>query len=112
MNNCIFCKIIAGELPADFIYQDDKYVVFHDIKPKAKTHLLIVPKLHVVSLLNTDKNDPTHNEMLIDMIHLLPKIAKDRKLPGFRTVINSGTSAGQEVDHIHFHLLAGDIHGF
>ncbi|PCH57811.1 MAG: histidine triad nucleotide-binding protein [Legionellales bacterium] len=108
MTNCLFCKIIAGSVPADIVYQDAKYIVFKDINPKAKVHLLLVPKLHVVSLDTIDSSNPEHIAMLSEMLLLLPSIAKQAGLAiGFRTTINTGVGGGQEIDHLHFHLLGG-----
>lgn len=103
MADCIFCKIIAGELKSDIIYQDDSIVVFRDIHPKARIHLLIVSKEHLKSL-----NEATeqHGTLLAHMLLMLPKLAKEQGLKsGFRTMINTGSGGGQEIDHIHFHLL-------
>jgi histidine triad (HIT) family protein len=110
MADCIFCKIIAGEIPSDFVYQDEKLVVFRDIHPKAKTHLLFVPKTHVKSLLEVEES---HQDMLAHMMLVLPKVARDVGLGnGFRTVINTGPAGGQEIDHLHLHLLGGGIPKF
>ncbi len=110
MSDCIFCKIIAGVIPSDFVYQDDNVVVFRDIHPKAKTHLLLVPKAHIKSLMEVEE---AHRDLLSYMMLLLPKIAQDAGLKtGFRTVINSGSGGGQEVDHLHFHLLGGGLPKF
>jgi len=107
MADCIFCKIIAGQIPTDFIYQDDKIVVFNDIRPKAKVHLLIVSKEHLPSLLEAK---PENSDLLAHMTLSLPKIAKEQGLEnGFRTIINTGSGGGQEIDHIHFHLLGGGM---
>lgn len=109
MTNCIFCKIIAGELNTKFTYEDEEVIVFPDIKPKATTHMLIVPKKHITSL-NTLKD--TDNMLMARMVQLLPKIAKQLGIKGFRTIINTGKEGGQEIDHLHFHLLAGNLMKF
>ena|SRR5437868_15319964 len=110
MADCIFCKIIEGSIPSDLIYQDEKVVVFRDIRPKAKTHLLIVPKIHIKSLLEIQDE---HRDLLSDLMLTLPKIAKEVGLRGgFRTVINTGAEGGQEVDHLHLHLLGGGLPKF
>ncbi len=107
MTNCIFCKIIEKQLPSDLIHEDDKIIVFKDIRPKAKVHLLIVPKEHIKSLAETNTK---HATLLAHMLLALPELAKAQGLAhGFRTVINTGVEGGQEIDHIHFHLLGGGI---
>lgn len=104
MNDCLFCKIAAGEIPADKIYEDDHLMVFKDIAPKADVHWLAIPKQHIVNLF--DAND-SHQGLLGEIMLRLPKLAKEHGLEGFRTITNTGAAAGQEVFHIHFHLLAG-----
>ena len=107
MTSCIFCEIIAGKTNTDFVYQDDQIVVFSDIKPKANTHLLVVPKQHIKSLAEIDE---THAELITHITTMLPKIAKTQGLgQGFRTIINTGRGGGQIVDHLHYHLLGGDL---
>jgi histidine triad (HIT) family protein len=107
MSDCIFCKIIAGEIPSDLIYQDDQIVAFRDIHPQAKVHLLIVSKDHINSLADTSEE---HTTLLSHMLLSLPKLAKMQGLDnGFRTIINTGPGGGQEIDHIHFHLLGGGL---
>ncbi|MCK5876119.1 MAG: histidine triad nucleotide-binding protein [Candidatus Marithrix sp.] len=102
-NGCLFCKIIAGELPSEQVYSDEKVVVFKDINPKAPIHLLIVPREHIISL-----NELTDDDLTVHMMGLLPKLAKEQGLNGgFRTVINTGPAGGQIVFHIHIHLLGG-----
>lgn len=111
MSDCIFCKIIAKEVPSDMIYQDDQVVVFRDIHPKARVHLLVVAREHIKSLFDITQN---HANLLGHMLLLLPKLAISEGLTsGFRTVINTGSGGGQEIDHIHFHLLGnGKLPGF
>lgn len=105
MDDCIFCKIVSGALPADKVYEDEQVIVFRDLYPKAKVHLLLVPKEHVVSLRDMDES---HAELLAHMMLLLPKLAKEQGLDsGFRTIINTGKGGGQEVFHLHMHLLGG-----
>ncbi len=103
--DCLFCKIVAGDIPADIVYSDDKVIVFKDIAPKAPIHLLIVPREHVESLAELN---PEHDALIAHMMRLLPKIAKDQGLEGgFRTTINTGKDGGQVVFHLHIHLLGG-----
>jgi histidine triad (HIT) family protein len=102
MENCIFCKIINNKLPAEFIYQDDLIAVFKDINPKAKVHVLLVPKTHIKSLAEITKE---HHEIIHHTMYKLPEIAKKLGLSGFKTIVNTGRDAGQVVDHLHFHIL-------
>lgn len=103
MENCIFCKIINNQLSADFIYQDELIAVFKDIKPAAKVHLLLIPKLHIKSLADITVE---HQKIMSHAIYKIPEIAKQIGLSGFRTIINTGKDGGQVVDHLHFHILS------
>jgi len=111
MSDCLFCKILAGEIPSDKIYEDDKMYVFKDINPKADVHLLAIPRVHVESL--NEVNDE-HDEIVAHMIKQLPKLAKEQGLKdGFRTIINTGKGGGQIIFHLHLHLLGGrNLPGF
>jgi len=111
MSDCLFCKIIAGDIPGDIVYQDDKVLVFKDLYPKAEVHLLMIPKLHIESLAEMT---PAHNELISYMMLKLPEIAKSQGLSGgFRTIINTGKEGGQVVFHLHIHLLGGkNLPGF
>lgn len=109
MTNCIFCKIARGSMDTKFLYEDEQVVVFSDIRPKATTHLLVTPKKHIDSLNSLDDSD---TQLMGHIVQLLPKIAKQLGLKGFRTIINTGREGGQEVDHLHFHLLAGNLMKF
>jgi histidine triad (HIT) family protein len=102
--DCIFCKIISGAIPCKKIYEDDEVIAFHDIKPMAKVHFLIVPKLHVETLKDCDQ---THQQLLGKMLLLAPKLAAEQGLKGFKTLINTGKEGGQEVFHIHIHVFGG-----
>jgi histidine triad (HIT) family protein len=104
--DCLFCKIVAGSIPATIIYEDEEVVVFNDIKPMAKIHFLIVPKLHIESLKSCD---PTHQKLLGKMLLLAPKLAAEHGLQGFKTLINTGREGGQEVFHIHIHVFGGGL---
>ncbi len=103
---CLFCKIVAGTIPATTIYEDDDVIVFNDIKPMAKIHFLIVPKLHIESLKSCDT---THQKLLGKMLLLAPKLAAEQGLQGFKTLINTGREGGQEVFHIHIHVFGGGL---
>ncbi len=105
MTDCIFCKIAAGDIPADKVYEDDQVVVFRDIHPKAPVHLLLIPRLHITSLEGLSSE---HDSLTAHMMRLLPQLAKAQGLEsGFRTIINTGKGGGQEVFHLHIHLLGG-----
>jgi len=105
MSDCIFCRIIAGEIPSSLIYQDDQVVAFKDIRPKASVHVLVLPRKHIATLADADTVDQS---LLGHMLLTLPKIAREQGLEtGFRTVLNTGSGGGQEVFHLHFHLLGG-----
>lgn len=105
-DNCIFCKIIKGEIPSAKVYEDDKMLVFKDIEPKAKVHLLAIPKTHFKLLSEMDENK---TEILGYMFTKIPQIAKDNGCEnGYRLVINQGEDAGQAVFHLHIHILGGE----
>ena len=103
--NCVFCRIVRGELPAKKVYEDDDVVVFPDIHPIAPVHLLMVPKDHFVHL--GDAGD--HREALLGkMLLLAPRLAREQGATnGFRVIINNGPDGGQEVHHLHVHVLGG-----
>lgn len=106
MQDCIFCKIVKKELPAEIVYEDESILVFEDIKPEAPVHLLLIPKKHISSLLELDEEDVN----LAGLIQLTAaRIAREMGLAerGFRLVCNCGRDSGQLVYHIHYHLLAG-----
>ena len=102
--DCIFCKIISGVIPAKKIYEDDDVIAFNDIKPMAKIHFMIVPKLHVETLKDCDT---THQVLLGKILLLAPKLAAEQGLIGFKTLINTGREGGQEVFHLHVHIFGG-----
>ena len=105
MTDCIFCKIARGEIPSKKVYEDGDVVAFHDINPVAPVHFMLIPKLHLVSLMEADES---HAALLGKMLVLAPKLAKEQGLDkGFRTVINSGKGGGQEVFHLHIHVIGG-----
>jgi histidine triad (HIT) family protein len=101
----IFKRIIDGEIPARIIYQDEMCLAFHDIAPQAPTHVIVIPKKEIASLNEvTDADAP----LLGHLMMVIRKLAKELKLDGgYRVVVNCGPHAGQSVDHLHFHLLAG-----
>ena len=105
MSDCLFCKIIKGEIPCRKIYEDDEVLAFHDINPVAPVHFLLIPKLHLVSLVEADEE---HQVLLGKMMLLAAKLAMEQGLiQGFCTVINSGRGGGQEVFHLHMHVIGG-----
>lgn len=105
MSDCLFCKILDGDIPSSKVFEDDKIYVFKDINPKADVHLLVIPKIHIARL---DQATVEHAELLSHMMLALPQLAKEQGLDnGFRSIINTGPGGGQEVDHLHIHILGG-----
>ncbi|MFL6333680.1 MAG: histidine triad nucleotide-binding protein [Pyrinomonadaceae bacterium] len=104
--DCIFCKIVAGEIPAAKIYEDERAVAFRDINPQAPTHALVIPRAHVASLNEAGETDEA---LLGHLLLVAARVARDEGHAdgGYRTVINTGAGAGQTVFHIHVHLLGG-----
>ena len=102
--NCIFCKIVRGEVPSKNVVNNKEMIAFRDISPQAPTHILIVPKKHVASL-----DDLTDSDLLGRMLSLAAALARQEGVAksGYRTVINTGGDGGQSVDHLHVHLLGG-----
>ncbi len=104
MNDCLFCKIIAGEIPSTKIYEDEFVYAFADINPQAPFHAVVVPKTHIKSAAEIT---PENSALAAHVFEAIAKIAKENNLEkGFRVVNNCGEQGGQTVDHIHFHLLA------
>lgn len=106
MDDCIFCKIVNKELPSNTIYEDDKSIAFKDINPQAPVHILVIPKKHIRSLVESDESD---KELLGHLTQVARDIANEHNLSskGFRLVLNSGLESGQSVWHIHIHILGG-----
>ena len=105
MSDCLFCKIVQGEIPCRKVYEDDEVLAFHDINPVAPVHFMLVPKLHLATL--ADAGD-THAALLGKMLLLASMLAKEQGLDnGFRTVINTGKGGGQEIFHFHIHIIGG-----
>ena len=104
--DCLFCKIAAGTIPADIVHQDDLVVAFHDVNPKAPTHVLIIPRRHIPSAAELSGVD---SEMLGRLFTVAAQVARDAGVAGrgYRMVTNVGPGAGQSVLHLHFHLLGG-----
>ena len=104
MKDCIFCKIASGEVQAQIVYQDEDVVVFKDLNPQAPVHLLIIPVKHITKLDEASKEDMA----LLGKLQLTAaKIAKDMGVTDFRLITNNGKGAGQSVEHLHYHLMAG-----
>lgn len=104
--NCLFCKIVSGEIPSSKVYEDDSCLAFKDISPQAPVHILIIPKIHIESLANSDAS---HDELLGRLLGRARSLAKDLGVDeaGYRVVINTNGDGGQTVFHLHLHLLAG-----
>ena len=104
--DCLFCRIVVGEIPADTVYQDDRCIAFRDINPQAPVHVLIIPREHVESLDDAAQRDEA---TLGYIMRIASRIAHDQGLSesGYRTVINTGAGAGQSVFHLHVHVLGG-----
>ncbi|MFH1894339.1 MAG: histidine triad nucleotide-binding protein [Patescibacteria group bacterium] len=104
---CIFCKIAKKEIPAKIVYEDNDVLAFDDIKPKAKVHVIIIPKKHISSVVDLKPKD---NELVGEIFLVAQKIAEEKVIidSGFRVLVNYGKDAGQTIDHLHFHLLGGE----
>lgn len=101
MSDCIFCKILNKEIPSKFVYEDDICFAINDINPKAKKHILVIPKEHIKSLAQVEDM-----ELIKKMFEAVKKINAQENIGDFRIQINTGRGAGQEVDHLHIHILA------
>ncbi len=105
MSSCLFCKIIAGEIPSTKVYEDDAILAFRDIAPQAPTHILVIPKAHISSV---DGITAENSALVAHIFEAIPAIAKAEGLEnGYRVVSNCGSDAGQTVPHLHFHILGG-----
>ena len=102
--NCIFCKIIDGEIPAELIYKDENVIALNDLNPQAPTHILFLPTLHVENAAELAKLSPT---MMGAIFSAVGKVASDNGISDYRTVFNTGAGAGQSVFHAHLHFMAG-----
>lgn len=102
--DCIFCKIVAGSIPSKMVYEDNDVIVFHDIRPLANIHFLIVPRAHIETLKDCTAE---HQALLGKMMLLAAKLAAEQGLTGYKTVMNVGREGGQEVFHIHLHVFGG-----
>lgn len=106
MEDCLFCKIVKGEVPSNKVYEDDEILAFHDINPATPIHILVIPKQHITTHNDLEKEDIE----LMGKIHMvINQIAEEKgfKENGYRLIVNCGEDGGQEVKHLHFHILAG-----
>jgi histidine triad (HIT) family protein len=111
-DNCLFCKIVAGKIPSTKVYEDDEFLAFKDINPAAPVHVLVIPKLHLESLAD---GEGQHAELLGKLVGLAPRIAREQGVGydgpdgtnGFKAMFNVGRGGGQEVYHLHLHILGG-----
>jgi histidine triad (HIT) family protein len=105
-SDCLFCRLVAGEIPADKVVETERSLAFRDIRPVAPSHILIVPKTHISSMDDLELNDPKMNEVWADMAQVARHLGRD--FPnGWRLVANIGDEGGQSVHHLHLHFLAG-----
>ena len=105
MENCLFCKIIAGSIPSTKVYEDEQVLAFRDINPLAPVHVLVVPKAHIK---DTDGITPENSHLIAHIFEVIPRIAKAEGLDnGYRVISNCGPDSGQMVPHLHFHILGG-----
>lgn len=105
MTDCIFCKIIAGDIPSNRVYEDELVYAFRDINPQAPTHILVIPKTHIADLNGIDAQN---SNLVAHIFAVIPQIAQAEGLTnGYRVVSNCGSDAGQTVQHLHFHILGG-----
>jgi histidine triad (HIT) family protein len=106
MSDCLFCGIIDGRVKASIVYRDDAVVAFNDIRPRAPVHILIIPRKHIVSVLDIEPND---NALIGQIFQVAARLAREHGVAesGFRVAVNAGPDAGQSVFHLHYHLLGG-----
>ena len=102
--DCIFCKIIAGEIPSTKVYEDDQVLAFRDIQPAAPVHILVIPKTHISGAAAITAEN---SAVVAHIFEVIPKIAAAEGITDFRVVTNNGAEAGQTVHHLHFHILSG-----
>ena len=102
--DCVFCKIIRKEIPAKIIFENDSLVAFHDIRPSAPVHVLVVPKEHIQSINHLEGN---HHEIIVALIYAAKDLAVKLGLKGYKLIFNVGREGGQVIDHLHLHLLGG-----
>jgi len=106
MSDCLFCGIVDGKIKANVVYQNERVVAFRDISPKAPVHILIIPRKHVISVLDVEASD---HALIGEIFQVAGRLAREQGIAdsGFRVVVNSGPDAGQSVFHLHYHLIGG-----
>jgi len=106
LKDCIFCKIAGGEIPAEVVYEDEQVVAFNDLNPVAPVHILLIPRLHIPSF---DDIKPEHKELMGHLAWVAGELARQKNINegGYRLIMNCGRDGGQEIFHLHFHLLGG-----
>ena len=104
MSDCLFCKIVKGEIPSNKVYEDDACLAFYDIEPQAPVHFLVIPKTHIGSC---GEITPENSAVVSHIFEVISKVTRDLGITDFRVVSNCGVQAGQSVPHLHFHVLAG-----
>ncbi len=104
MSDCLFCNIIAGEIPSSKVYEDDVCIAFNDIAPQAPTHFLVIPKTHIQSV---SEINGENSSVVAHIFEVIAKLAKEQGMESYRVVSNIGEQAGQSVHHLHFHVLSG-----
>jgi histidine triad (HIT) family protein len=109
MTDCLFCKIAAGEIPGDIVYQDDTVVAFNDINPQAPTHFLVVPRTHIPKIADMAAGQ---SELVGRLFHTAAEICRQKNISDYRMVINNGEAVGQSVFHVHLHVLSGRPFGW
>jgi histidine triad (HIT) family protein len=103
--DCLFCRIAAGEIPSDIVFENERIVAFRDINPVAPVHVLVIPKEHIASMAHLKEE---HQALMGEIMTSIQKLAEQEKLDdGFRVVVNTGRDGGQTVSHLHFHLIGG-----
>ncbi len=106
--DCLFCKIAAGDIPSNKVYEDEKVLAFYDIEPKAPVHVLIIPKTHLAGARDVSSDN---SAVVAHIFAVIPQIAAKLGVTDYRIITNNGVDAGQTVQHLHFHLLAGRVLG-
>ena len=106
--DCIFCKIVAGEIPSKKVYEDDTVLAFYDIEPKAPVHILVIPKMHIAGC---HAITPENSAVVAHIFEVIAQIAAEQGVKDYRVVTNNGADAGQTVHHLHFHILGGRVLG-
>jgi histidine triad (HIT) family protein len=106
MKDCLFCQIIAGVIPKEFVYQDEEAVAFRDLNPQGKTHLLIVPRKHISSIKEMEEEDQS---LIGHLFWVAKKLAEKENLVGYNLVFNVGEEGGQQIFHLHLHLLSPEV---